>query len=73
VGKYIPAWIIQKSFRYSIDQRRLIFGLSNAQAAAILAAVLVGYHVILSEKADGEPKHSPFCKRHSFKTPFDAF
>lgn len=55
IGKYIPAWVIQKSFRYSIDQRRLIFGLSNAQAAATLAAVLVGYNVILGETADGEP------------------
>jgi Kef-type K+ transport system membrane component KefB len=55
VGKYIPAWIIQKSFRFSKDQRRLIFGLSNAQAAATLAAVLVGYNVILGETADGEP------------------
>lgn len=55
VGKYIPAWIIQKSFRYSVDQRRLIFGLSNAQAAATLAAVLVGYNVIIGETADGEP------------------
>ncbi len=55
VGKYIPAWIVQKSFGYSVDQRRLIFGLSNAQAAATLAAVLVGYNVILGETADGEP------------------
>jgi len=55
VGKYVPAWIVQKSFRYSVDQRRLIFGLSNAQAAATLAAVLVGYNVILGETADGEP------------------
>jgi Kef-type K+ transport system membrane component KefB len=55
IGKYIPAWIIQKSFRFSKDQRRLIFGLSNAQAAATLAAVLVGYNVILGETADGEP------------------
>jgi nucleotide-binding universal stress UspA family protein len=55
VGKYIPSWIIQKSFRFTKDQRRLIFGLSNAQAAATLAAVLVGYNVILGETADGEP------------------
>lgn len=55
VGKYIPAWITQKSFGYSVDQRRLIFGLSNAQAAATLAAVLVGYNVILGETPDGEP------------------
>lgn len=55
VGKYIPAWVVQKSFGFSIDQRRLIFGLSNAQAAATLAAVLVGYNVIIGESTDGEP------------------
>ena len=55
VGKYIPAWIVQKSFGFSVNQRRLIFGLSNAQAAATLAAVLVGYNVILGESADGTP------------------
>jgi Kef-type K+ transport system membrane component KefB/nucleotide-binding universal stress UspA family protein len=55
IGKYIPAWIIQKSYRFSVDQRRLIFGLSNAQAAATLAAVLVGYNVIIGESPDGEP------------------
>jgi Kef-type K+ transport system membrane component KefB/nucleotide-binding universal stress UspA family protein len=55
VGKYIPAWIVQKSFGFSVDQRRLIFGLSNAQAAATLAAVLVGYNVIIGETADGDP------------------
>ncbi len=55
VGKYIPAWLVQKSFGFSVDQRRLIFGLSNAQAAATLAAVLVGYNVVLGETANGEP------------------
>lgn len=55
IGKYIPAWIVQKSFGFSVDQRRLIFGLSNAQAAATLAAVLVGYNVIVGESGDGEP------------------
>jgi Kef-type K+ transport system membrane component KefB len=55
VGKYIPALIVQKSFGFSVDQRRLIFGLSNAQAAATLAAVLIGYNVILGETAEGQP------------------
>ncbi|SHF05577.1 transporter, CPA2 family [Mariniphaga anaerophila] len=55
VGKFIPAWIVQKIFGFSLDQRRLIFGLSNAQAAATLAAVLVGYNVIIGHTADGEP------------------
>lgn len=47
IGKYIPAWITQKIFGYSRDERRLIFGLSNAQAAATLAAVLVGFNIII--------------------------
>jgi len=55
IGKYIPSWLVQKNFRFSADQRRLIFGLTNAQAAATLAAVLVGYNVILGENPDGEP------------------
>ena len=47
VGKYLPALITQKIFGYSRDERRLIFGLSNAQAAATLAAVLVGFNIIV--------------------------
>ena len=48
-AKFIAAWITQKSFKFSKDERRLIFGLSNAQAAATLAAVLVGYNIILNQ------------------------
>lgn len=55
LGKFIPAWLAQKSFGYTKDERKIIFGLSNAQAAATLAAVLVGYNVILGETAAGEP------------------
>ncbi|KAF0201247.1 MAG: transporter cpa2 [Bacteroidetes bacterium] len=55
IAKFSAAWITQKTFRLSADERRLIFGLSNAQAAATLAAVLVGYNVILGETASGEP------------------
>jgi nucleotide-binding universal stress UspA family protein len=54
-AKFIAAWLTQKTFKFSIDERRLIFGLSNAQAAATLAAVLVGYNVIIGETANGEP------------------
>lgn len=54
-AKFIAAWLTQKTFRFSLDERRLIFGLSNAQAAATLAAVLVGYNVILGKTSDGEP------------------
>ena len=55
VTKYAAAWLTQKTFRLSLDQRRVIFGLSNAQAAATLAAVMVGYNVILGETPAGEP------------------
>lgn len=54
-AKYAAAWLTQKSFKLSVDQRRVIFGLSNAQAAATLAAVMVGYNVILGETPLGEP------------------
>ena len=54
-AKFIAAWLTQKTFRMSVDQRRVIFGLSNAQAAATLAAVLVGYNVFLGTTPDGEP------------------
>lgn len=54
-AKFIAAWLTQKTFRLSIDQRRIIFGLSNAQAAATLAAVMVGYNVILGQTPEGQP------------------
>lgn len=55
VGKFIPAWLTQKTFKFTVSERQLIFGLSNAQAAATLAAVLVGYNIILGQDASGEP------------------
>ncbi|HMQ86391.1 MAG TPA: cation:proton antiporter [Flavilitoribacter sp.] len=55
VAKYLAAWLTQKTFRFSADERRLIFGLSNAQAAATLAAVLVGYNIITGTTETGEP------------------
>ena len=55
IAKYAAAWLTQKTFRMSVDQRRIIFGLSNAQAAATLAAVMVGYNVILGQTPEGEP------------------
>lgn len=55
VAKFVAAWLTQKTFRMSVDQRRVVFGLSNAQAAATLAAVMVGYNVIMGETPTGEP------------------
>ena len=54
-AKYIAAWMTQKTFHLSTHQRSVIFGLSNAQAAATLAAVMVGYNVITGTDANGEP------------------
>lgn len=55
VAKYAAAWLAQKSFGFSADERRLIFGLSNAHVAAALAVVLVGYNTIIGNGANGEP------------------
>ena len=45
-GKWIASWLTQKIYRMRPVERELMFGLSNAQAAATLAAVLVGYGII---------------------------
>lgn len=47
ITKWIAAFLTQKICRLEKIERELIFGLSNAQAAATLAAVLVGYNIIL--------------------------
>ena len=54
-AKYTAACLTQKTFRLSRDQRTLLFGLSSAHVAATLAAVMVGYNVILGHTPDGEP------------------
>lgn len=45
LAKFLAAWLTQKTYKLSLDERRIIFGLSNAQAAATLAAVLIGYNL----------------------------
>ena len=42
-GKYLAATATQLIFKYTKNQRHLIFGLSNAHAAATLAVIMVGY------------------------------
>ncbi|MGJ7029813.1 cation:proton antiporter domain-containing protein [Niabella hirudinis] len=54
-AKYLAAWATTKTFRMNKHQLRVIFGLSLAQAAATLAAVMVGYNIIISETPEGEP------------------
>ncbi|MFZ1704269.1 MAG: cation:proton antiporter [Saprospiraceae bacterium] len=53
-SKQLAAWLAQKTFGYTSDERKLIFGLSNAQAAATLAAVLIGYNIILNKSEIAE-------------------
>ncbi|GEP95891.1 sodium:proton antiporter [Chitinophaga cymbidii] len=54
-GKYIAAVATRKTFRFTKDEGLLIFGMSSASAAATLASVMVGYNIIISETAAGEP------------------
>ncbi len=51
VSKYVAAWITQKLMGFSADQRRVINGLSSAQAASTLAVVIVGHDLGLLNDA----------------------
>lgn len=42
-GKWLAALVTQLVFKFSKNQRKIIFGLSGAHAAATLAVILVGY------------------------------
>lgn len=53
VAKYLAAYATQKTYGFSKEERRIIFGLSNAQAAATLAAVLIGYNTIIGVDENG--------------------
>ena len=55
LAKFFAAWATQKSFKFSVDERRIIFGLSIAHAAVTLATVSVGYNIIIGESETGEP------------------
>ncbi|MBI4945057.1 MAG: cation:proton antiporter [Bacteroidetes bacterium] len=43
VTKYTAAYITQKIFNYTRDERHVIYGLSTSHAAATIAIILVGY------------------------------
>jgi Kef-type K+ transport system membrane component KefB len=43
VGKWAAAYSTQKIYKYSVTQRKLIFGLSSTHAAATLAVILIGF------------------------------
>lgn len=46
-SKWLAAWITQKIYKMQPEERGIMFGLSNAQAAATLAAVLIGHEIIM--------------------------
>ncbi len=55
ISKFIATYLTKLSFRFTKDEFYMMFGLSSAHAAATLAAVLVGYNIILGTDANGEP------------------
>jgi Kef-type K+ transport system membrane component KefB len=55
ITKYLAAWLTQKTFRLTKDERQMIFGLTTARVGATLAIVLVGYNIIIGETLTGEP------------------
>ncbi len=48
-SKWLAAFVTQKCFKMTADERNLMFGLTGARAAATLAVVLVGYKIILPD------------------------
>jgi Kef-type K+ transport system membrane component KefB len=50
-AKYSAAYLTQRTLKFTVDERNLIFGLSNAHVAAALAVVLVGHSIILNQPA----------------------
>jgi Kef-type K+ transport system membrane component KefB len=50
ITKYLAAWVTQKIFRLTSTERNVIFGLSSAHAAAILAVILVGFRIGLVDE-----------------------
>lgn len=54
-AKYLSAWITQRIFGFSTDQRNLVYGLIGAHAAVALATVLIGYRIVTGYTMEGEP------------------
>jgi Kef-type K+ transport system membrane component KefB len=45
ISKWLAAWLTEQFFDFTPVERNVIFGLSNARAAATLTAVLVGFEL----------------------------
>lgn len=54
-SKWLAATFTRITCRLTKDEGLMIFGLSNAHAVATLAAVMVGYNIILGQNPDGTP------------------
>ncbi|WP_078547745.1 cation:proton antiporter domain-containing protein [Litchfieldia alkalitelluris] len=50
LGKYAAAWMISFIYKYNSEEKNITFGLTIPQAAATLAATLVGYDVGLLDQ-----------------------
>ena len=48
-GKWLASFLVSKAYRMSSGERNLMFGLSTSQAAATLAAAIVGHGIILPD------------------------
>ena len=55
LAKYWAAKLTQKVYKMEPEEGSMIFGLSNAQAAATLAAVTIAYNLIIGTTAEGAP------------------
>ena len=51
ITKYLAAWVGQAMMGYTRDDRHVMFGLSVVQAAATLAAVMVGFELRILDDA----------------------
>ena len=48
-GKWLASFLVSKVYRMSSGERNLMFGLSTSQAAATLAAAIVGHDILLAD------------------------
>ncbi len=57
LSKYLAAVITRKTFKMTKEEGLMMFGLSNSQAAATLAAVTIGYNIVVGYASDGTAIH----------------
>ena len=48
-GKWLASFLVSKVYRMTSGERNLMFGLSTSQAAATLAAAIVGHGIVLAD------------------------